>query len=107
VILKYNTEAIGIGNKYSSLPTKNILYQNYPNPFNPVTTIKYYLVKPSVVRIKIFDVLGREVKTLLDLPRTAGEHSVRINSEGFSSGVYFYRLEAEGFSDSKKMIVIR
>lgn len=106
-IVKYNPEPIGIENQQTGLPTRNILYQNYPNPFNPSTTIKYYLAKPSVVRIKIYDVLGRELKTILDTPQKAGEHTFGLSSNDFPSGVYFYKLEADGFSESRKMIIVR
>jgi photosystem II stability/assembly factor-like uncharacterized protein len=107
VIVKYNPNPIGIENNQTQLPARNTLYQNYPNPFNPSTSIKYYLAKPSVVRIKIYDVLGREVKTILESTQKAGEHSLRFSGDEFSTGVYFYKLETEGFSESRKMVIVR
>jgi ligand-binding sensor domain-containing protein len=94
--------------------TKNIvvdnysLYQNYPNPFNPNTTINYQLPKESLVTLKVFDVVGREVETLVSQNQTAGSYSVSFNSSGrLSSGVYFYQLKAGNFSQVKKMILLK
>jgi len=83
------------------------LYQNYPNPFNPVTNIKYDLPKDVFVTIKIYDLLGREIKTLVNEFKSAGSHIVTFNGSELASGVYFYRLVTDRFTDTKKMVVLK
>jgi beta-glucosidase len=84
------------------------LNQNFPNPFNPSTTITYTLPKPARVLLKIYDLLGQEVTTLSQQNQTAGTHLIFFNGAGYSSGIYFYRLEVDGrFSETKKMILLR
>jgi hypothetical protein len=83
------------------------LIQNYPNPFNPSTTIKYDLPKDSRVSLKIFDILGREVATLVNGEEKAGNKSAVWNATGFSSGVYIYRLEAGNFVSLKKLLLLK
>ena len=83
------------------------LSQNYPNPFNPSTTIKYELPKSSEVRLSVFDMLGREVSVLVNERRDAGVHEVKFGATGLSSGVYFYRLHAGDFVQSKRMLVLK
>jgi hypothetical protein len=90
-----------------SLPRKFPLDQNYPNPFNPTTTIKYELPEDSHVSLKIYDVLGREVLSLVDRVETAGQHQVVLNASNLSSGVYFYRLKAGDFTDTKRLLLLR
>lgn len=83
------------------------LDQNYPNPFNPVTTIRFTLPKPSHVNLQIYDVLGREVLTVINENMKAGIHEIPINANGLSSGVYFYRLIAADYVKTRKMVVLR
>jgi len=83
------------------------LSQNYPNPFNPVTKINFALPKQGFVTLKIYDVLGREVRTLVNEIKSAGNFSVDFNASEFSSGVYFYRLESNEFSDIKRMLLVK
>jgi hypothetical protein len=83
------------------------LYQNYPNPFNPVTTIRFALVAPSRVTIRIYDVMGRLLSTVVDEEMEAGEHAVPFEARGLASGVYFYRLEAAEFEKTRKMVLLR
>ncbi len=84
------------------------LNQNYPNPFNPSTTIEYTLARNSFVNLKIYDTLGREVKTIVNEQKLAGSHTVTLDLSQFSSGVYFYQLSADGlFSDTKKMLYLK
>jgi hypothetical protein len=97
----------GIYNAKVSSPGNFQLFQNFPNPFNPTTIIKYQLPMNNFVTLKVYDMLGREVKTLVSEQQTAGIYSVTFNAAGLSSGVYFYRVTAGNFIDSKKLIVIK
>jgi hypothetical protein len=83
------------------------LEQNYPNPFNPTTTIWYALPTAGHATLKVYDLLGREVKTLVDEVRSAGAHSVRFDAGEFAAGVYLYRLTAGGNSRTRKLILLR
>lgn len=89
------------------LPTKFALMQNYPNPFNPSTTIAYELPTRAKVLLKVYDMLGREVATLVNGEQTAGRYAQPFNASQFSSGVYFYRLQAGNFVETKKMILVK
>lgn len=95
------------GQAADELPKTFNLFQNYPNPFNPTTTISYQLPAVSQVVLKIYDVLGREVKTLVDEREDAGSHSIAFNADGFPSGVYFYRLQSGKYTRIMKMMVLR
>lgn len=88
-------------------PVHYSLFQNYPNPFNPTTTISYDLPARSHVTLKIFNVLGQEVATLLNGVVERGKYQVNWNAEGLPSGVYFYRIQAGKFVGNKKMILLR
>jgi hypothetical protein len=83
------------------------LFQNYPNPFNPTTTIEYSVPERASVELKVVDVLGRVVTTLLNEEKPAGAYTVRWNADGVASGVYFYRLKAGGFVQTRKMLLVR
>jgi len=87
----------------SSLP----LTQNYPNPFNPVTKIRFFLSNTSNVTLKIYDVLGHHIETLVDNRITAGQHEVEWNATGIASGVYLYQLQTDRFIESKKLLVLK
>jgi len=97
----------------STLPKEFALAQNYPNPFNPSTTIKYEI--PSVasgfslsnVTLKVYDILGREVATLVNQQQKAGYYEVNWDAGNNSSGIYFYKLHAGSFVETKKMILLR
>jgi len=93
----------------TNLPAGFVLYDNYPNPFNPSTTIQFAIPVASDVTIKVFDVLGREVATLLNEHRNAGTGSVRfdVSQHNIASGVYFYRIQAGTFGQTKKMILMQ
>ena len=97
----------GITQNSTELPVKYSLSQNYPNPFNPTTKINFALPKQGLVTLKIYDVLGREVRSLVNEVKAAGNYTVDFNASEFSSGVYFYRLQSEGFTDIKKMMLIK
>ncbi|QQS35393.1 MAG: T9SS type A sorting domain-containing protein [Ignavibacteriales bacterium] len=83
------------------------LSQNYPNPFNPATQIVYSIEKPGNVSIKVYDVLGRVVTTLVDQFKTAGSHTINFDASNLSSGVYFYSIESGSFHATKKMMLIK
>ena len=89
------------------LPKNFNLFQNYPNPFNPVTIIKFALPMTAKVRIIVYNLVGEKVATLLDENKDAGYYDIQFNSDNLSSGVYIYRLTAENFVQTKKMMLIR
>ena len=89
------------------LPSEFALSQNYPNPFNPSTTINYQLSRQSHVTLKVFDVLGREVATLVNEVEEAGYKSVTFDASKLSSGIYFYRLQAGHYVETKKLLLLR
>ncbi len=89
------------------VPEEVALYQNYPNPFNAATIIRYALKQPAHVKLKLFDIYGREVMTLVDEPQPAGLNSIPLNSAKLSSGVYFYRLIAGAFAETKKLVIVK
>ena len=89
------------------IPERYGLSQNYPNPFNPATTIEYQLPKKGKVTMKVFDVVGREVRTLVNGTQDAGSYKVRFDGSTLSSGVYFYKIQAGKFSDVKKLILMK
>ncbi len=93
--------------KNNNVPEVFSLWQNFPNPFNPVTTIKYALPKDVKVVIKIYDILGREIRTLVNEIRKAGYYDVKFDMSSYASGVYFYRIEADNFVQSKKMVLVK
>lgn len=83
------------------------LLQNYPNPFNPSTVIQYKLAKSGSVRLTVYDITGRQVATLINQTQGAGVYLVRFNAAQLASGIYFYRLQADGFNQIRKMLLIR
>lgn len=97
---------VGIGNQ-TTIPADYSLSQNYPNPFNPTTKINYTIPKSGFVTLKIFDLLGREVAVLVNAEKSAGSYIVDYNASALTSGVYFYRLEVNGFVDTKKMTILK
>ena len=98
--------ATGVAEK-GRMPLRYRLEQNYPNPFNPVTTVRFSLEKPGLTRLKIFSLLGSEVKTVLDGKLAAGEHTVQISAEGLPSGIYYYELTSGTFRARRKMVVLK
>lgn len=89
------------------IPSKFALSQNYPNPFNPSTTIEYSIPHRQHVSLKIYDVLGEELETLVNGIEDAGNKSVQWNAKVFPSGVYFYRLQAGSFTQTKKLVLMK
>jgi photosystem II stability/assembly factor-like uncharacterized protein len=91
----------------NNIPDNYSLSQNYPNPFNPVTKISFDLPKDGLVKLMIYDITGRLISTLVNEMKTAGSHNVTFDGSSFSSGVYFYRLEATGFVQTRRMLLIK
>lgn len=98
----------GIQKNQNSIPTVYNLDQNFPNPFNPTTIIYYALPKQSLVNLKVYDVLGREVSSLINNEtKPAGNYDITFNAQNLSSGIYYYRLTAGDFTDVKKMVLVK
>jgi hypothetical protein len=97
----------GVNSIVEHVPDRFSLSQNYPNPFNPSTIFRFALAAKSFVSIKVFDVTGREIAVIVSEELPAGEYSRQWNASALSSGVYFYQLQAGGFSDTKKLMIIR
>jgi photosystem II stability/assembly factor-like uncharacterized protein len=93
-------------NNYS-VPKDFALYQNYPNPFNPNTTISYSINSKQFVKLKLFDMLGNEIATLVNQEKPAGTYKLTWNASNLPSGVYFYRIQAGSFVETKKMIFLK
>ncbi len=102
-----NCDLVGIEHEGNIIPNTFSLEQNYPNPFNPVTNIKFSIPKDGFVEIKIYDILGKEVSTLIEDPFEAGTYTVTFDASKLSSGVYFYKLVSGDFSQTKKMLLIK
>jgi len=98
----------------NEIPSQFVLNQNYPNPFNPSTTIRYTVpnvtlngVEGTRVQLKVYDVLGNEVATLVNEEKPAGNYEISFNASQLSSGIYFYKLQTGSFVETKKMILLR
>lgn len=91
----------------TDLPTHFILDQNYPNPFNPTTRISFSLPSKAFVSLKVFDALGREQAVLVSEELAAGRYARQWDATGLASGVYFYRLQADAFAETKKLVLLR
>jgi hypothetical protein len=98
---------IGINKISSEIPEAYNLNQNYPNPFNPTTNIKYQIPRAGYVTLKVFDILGKEIKTLVNEKQTPGVYEVTFDGSNLTSGIYFYKLTADDFSEVKKMTLIK
>ena len=105
---KYSLQNIvSVNSDGINLPVRFSLNQNYPNPFNPETVISYELPVSETVILKIFDVMGKEIKTLVNEKQNSGFHQVSFNASALPSGVYFYQLNTQGFTDTKRMVLIK
>jgi hypothetical protein len=93
--------------KEEIVPREFLLDQNFPNPFNPTTMINYSVPKTSFVTIKVYDVLGRDVTTLVNDNKPAGNYSIEFNAIKLVSGIYFYRMRAGDFIQTKKLILLK
>src|SRR4030095_12076862 len=105
IVVSYQTLTGGI--QTIEIPNYYSLSQNYPNPFNPVTNIKYTIPKTGIVKLKVFDVLGKEVRTLVNELKSPGVYNVDFDASNLASGIYFYRIEAGDFTAVKKMMLVK
>jgi hypothetical protein len=96
-----------INEDYNIKPKEFKLYQNYPNPFNPSTIISWQLPSDSHVLIKVYDILGNEIATLINEEKPAGTYRIKFDASSLSSGVYIYRIQTDSFKEVKKMILLR
>jgi hypothetical protein len=100
----------GIDNQHrpaETIPYEFSLSQNYPNPFNPVTTIKFDIPINSIVRLKLYNILGEEVITLVNEEKSTGSYKIEFDATALPSGIYFYRLQAGSYIETKKMVLLR
>ena len=88
-------------------PITFYLHQNYPNPFNPITSIQYAVSSRQFVSLKVYDVLGNEIANLVNEEKAAGIYEINFNSNNLSSGIYFYKLQAGSFVETKKMVLLK
>ncbi|MBN8572102.1 MAG: T9SS type A sorting domain-containing protein, partial [Ignavibacteria bacterium] len=100
-------DRVGIQNIGTTVSKDFVLHQNYPNPFNPETKIRFEVVSAKNINITVFDVLGKEVATLVNKKFTPGTYEVSFDASRLSSGIYFYKLITDDFVDTKKMMLIR
>jgi len=89
------------------MPTEYVLYQNYPNPFNPRTNIGFRIADRGFVSIKVYDVLGKEIATLVNEEKPAGNYEVEFDATNLTSGIYFYQLKAGNLIETKKMLLLK
>jgi photosystem II stability/assembly factor-like uncharacterized protein len=108
-IIKYTGAdlATAVEDTKNTVPTGFALDQNYPNPFNPTTKISYSVPKASFVELKVYDLLGRAVATLVNSEQTVGTHSVSFDAKGLSSGVYMYTMKAGDFTSTKSLVLVK
>ena len=106
-VLYGDTVTTSIQQISSEVPDKFFLLQNYPNPFNPETNIKFALLKSGVVKLTVFDALGKELSVLVNEYKTQGIYTAKFDAANFPSGSYYYKLETDNFSEVKKMILLK
>ena len=105
--VRLNVGPVGIQGSDLGVPSQFELKQNYPNPFNPATSISYAIPQSSLVTLKIYDVLGKEVARLVNETKAAGYYNVNFDATNFGSGMYFYKIEAGNFTQTKRMLLIK
>lgn len=104
--IKYS-QTIGISQVSTEIPSTFSLSQNYPNPFNPVTNIEFNIPKASIVRISVYDLQGREIENLVYQNLNAGSYKVDWDASKYSSGIYYYKITAGNFTETKKMVLVK
>jgi glycosidase len=107
VVLPPLPQIVSVDERVDNTPKDFQLFQNYPNPFNPSTTIKYQIPNSGIVTIKIYDILGREIKTLVNRFEKSGAYEIHVNASDLASGVYYYQLKANKFVSTKKMLLLK
>ncbi|MEP7146541.1 MAG: T9SS type A sorting domain-containing protein, partial [bacterium] len=103
----FNNIMTPVNNFSNEIPGNFSLSQNFPNPFNPKTIINYELPTANYVTLKVYDVLGNEVKTIVNEKETAGSYAIEFDASGFPSGIYYYKIKAGEFEQVKKMILLK
>lgn len=106
-VLEYTWLPVGVNGNNGKIPLEFALFQNYPNPFNPVTNIQFDIPKESFVTLLVYDIRGKEIKTLANENKQAGSYYITFDASAFSSGVYFYKLTAGDFTRTMKMILVK
>jgi hypothetical protein len=106
-LFKSNASTVSVSNISGSVPDKFSLNQNYPNPFNPSTNIEFGLPRRSQVKLRVFDITGREVAAPVDQVLDAGNYKIFFDAGNLTSGVYFYRLQTDSFVETRKMIIVK
>ncbi|MFA5403449.1 MAG: T9SS type A sorting domain-containing protein [Ignavibacteria bacterium] len=106
-LVTFDTISVGINQISSEIPERYNLYQNYPNPFNPETKIKFDIPKSGIIKLRIYDMLGKEVQTLYSGHLNTGKYEFKFNGIGLASGMYFYKLETENFTQIMKMLLLK
>ena len=106
-VYHYQRIVTGVEEHPQPLPRHLTLSQNYPNPFNPSTSIRFDVPVSGFVSLRVYDLLGEQVSTLANEERTPGSYVVRWEAAGLPSGIYFYRLSANGYVETKKLILAR
>lgn len=105
--IEYGTQITVIKNKKNVIAEEFVLYQNYPNPFNSSTNIEYSIPHPGFVTLKVYDVLGNEVATLVNEEKPAGRYEVKFSANILASEIYFYVLRSGDFVQSRKMLLLK
>lgn len=103
----FDTINVGISNYNTTIPDRFELYQNYPNPFNPTTNIKFDIAKSTFTSIVIYDMLGKEVSKLVNQDLTPGRYQYNFDASNFPSGIYYYRIKTDSYTEIKKMILLK
>jgi hypothetical protein len=108
-VIRFTSRQTGlsVGNDPSIVPQNHFLFQNYPNPFNPTTEIQFTIVDRQWTIVKVYDVLGSEVATLVNEVKGPGTYTVQFDGSYLASGVYFYRLQAGDFTQAKRLMLLR
>jgi hypothetical protein len=106
-LIKYSQVTVAVNEDQPEVPISYSLSQNYPNPFNPSTTIRFALPKSGHVELKVYNTLGQEVATLVNEEKTAGTYSAQWNASSVASGVYFYRLKAGEYNETRKLLLMK
>ena len=102
-----DTTTVGVEDEGKPIVNNFRLEQNYPNPFNPTTHIGFRIANFGFVSLKVYDIIGNEIATLVNEEKRAGEYEIEFDATGLPSGIYFYKLKAGGYIETKKMVLIK